>query len=60
MSNYTLSREDFTAEAAEQIHNIWVRLKMLVSKHTLWDNMWKHSNKLENVKSKLLDEIIIQ
>ena len=53
----TLSREEFKAEA-EQIDNI-NKIENFCMEALTWYDMWKHSNELENVKNRSLDEIII-
>ena len=53
----TLSREHFHAEA-ELTANIY-KIENFYIKAFTWNNMRMHSNKLENVKSRLFDEIII-
>ena len=54
----TLSREEFKAEA-EQIDNIY-KIENFCMEALTWYDMWKHSNELENVKNRSLDEIIIR
>ena len=54
----TLSSKNFKTEA-KQIYNTYMIKIFCIEALTRYD-MWKHSSKLENVKSRLLHKIIIR